>query len=137
MQVLAFFHLLIESSCSNPWNLRGTLATLSSPSLSSISPFLYRKLKGVLLPFEPLYSSTVTQIKDWIWLILLHTANYLLSTFGILDFEFWKKILDFYENTWQNTGLLHNFSKKSSIFIEVQYFVKYFHRSPVFCQVFS
>ena len=79
-------------------------------------------------------------------------ANYLLSVFWTLNFvkKYWismkilsPKILDFYENTWQNTGLLWKYlskywtswkylskywtSTKSSIlglriFIEIQYF---------------
>ena len=46
------------------------------------------------------------------------------------------KILEFYDNSDQNTGFLRKFLQKFSIltkkFIEVQYFDKYFHRSPVF-----
>ena len=46
------------------------------------------------------------------------------------------KILDFYEIFCQNIGLLQKISQKTSIltrnYIEVQYFDKYFYKSPVF-----
>ena len=69
-------------------------------------------------------------------------ANYLKSVFWTLDFakKYWismkilsPKILDFYENTCQNTGLLENICQNSGLLQRirrspVQYFDKYFYR---------
>ena len=54
----------------------------------------------------------------------------------ILSPKYRLQIISPYETFCQNTELLQKISQKSSIltkiFIEVQYFDKYFHRSPVF-----